>query len=152
MKSGLSVLEVEALHEALDDEYRAWATYDRVIHDFGNVRPFSNIRDAEARHIEALGSLFRFYGLKQPANTWPERVASYADLQQACKAGVQAEIENASLYERLLQSTERPDILAVFVRLRDASQTRHLPAFRRCAERGPGGRQRRHCHRGGGPA
>ena len=24
--------EIQALREALDDEYRAWATYDRVIH------------------------------------------------------------------------------------------------------------------------
>jgi len=150
--NGLSRIEVEALHDALDDEYRAWATYDRVIRDFGDVRPFVNIRDAEARHIEALRSLFRFYGLEVPPNTWPERVAPFADVQQACDAGVEAEIENARLYVRLLQATERPDILAVFVRLRDASQTRHLPAFRRCAERNSGGRHRRHCHRGGGPA
>ena len=50
--------EVDALNEALDDEYQAWATYDRVIRDFGKVRPFVSIRDAEARHIEALAGLF----------------------------------------------------------------------------------------------
>ena len=50
----LSALEIHALHEALEDEYRAWATYDQVIADFGDVRPFNNIRNAEARHIEAL--------------------------------------------------------------------------------------------------
>jgi hypothetical protein len=42
--------EIHALNEALDDEYRAWATYDQVIADFGAAAPFSNIRDAEARH------------------------------------------------------------------------------------------------------
>jgi hypothetical protein len=52
----LNDTEVRALQEALDDEYRAWATYDQVIHDFGNERPFINIREAEARHIEALRS------------------------------------------------------------------------------------------------
>jgi hypothetical protein len=55
----LNDTEVRALHEALDDEYRAWATYDQVIHDFGPERPFINIREAEARHIEALRSLFQ---------------------------------------------------------------------------------------------
>lgn len=45
--SSLSQLEITALNEALDDEYRAWATYDQVIRDFGEVRPFIPIRDAE---------------------------------------------------------------------------------------------------------
>jgi len=131
--------EVRALLEALDDEYRAWAAYDRVISDFGEVRPFSNIREAEARHIEALRGLFVRYGVPMPANPWPGKVAGYASLREACEAGVAAEIENAALYERLLASTQRPDILAVFRNLRDASQERHLPAFQRCVERGPGG-------------
>jgi hypothetical protein len=33
----LSKTELDALHEALEDEYRAWATYDQVISDFGEV-------------------------------------------------------------------------------------------------------------------
>jgi hypothetical protein len=145
--------EVRALLEALDDEYKAWATYDRVIGDFGEVRPFSNIREAEARHIEALRTLFVRYDVPIPANPWPAKVARYAGVHEACEAGVAAEIENAALYERLLTSTQRADILAVFRNLRDASQERHLPAFQRCVERGSdsggggrghgGGRQRR---------
>jgi len=135
----LSALEIHALHEALEDEYRAWATYDQVIADFGDVRPFNNIRNAEARHIEALRVLFARYALPAPANTWPGRVARYASLQAACEAGVAGEIENGALYERLLASTQRPDILRVFRHLQDASQQRHLPAFRRCVERGAQG-------------
>jgi hypothetical protein len=127
--------EVDALNEALDDEYQAWATYDQVIRDFGEVRPFINIRDAEARHIEALAGLFERYGLTLPANSWPGRVPRHASLREACEAGVAAEVANGSLYERLLSATERPDILAVFRRLQQASQQRHLPAFRRCVAR-----------------
>jgi len=54
----LSEAEVRALHEALDDECRAWAPYDQVIADFGAVQPFVNIRDAEVRHAQALAALF----------------------------------------------------------------------------------------------
>jgi len=61
--------KITALHEALDDEYQAWVTYDQVIKDFGAVRPFTNIRDAEARHIEALHALFSVYDLAIPENT-----------------------------------------------------------------------------------
>lgn len=135
----LNETEVRALQEALDDEYRAWATYDQVIADFGEVQPFSNIREAEARHIEALLVLFSRYGLVVPENPWPGKVTRYANLQAACGAGVAAENENGALYERLLASTQRPDILTVFRNLRDASQQRHLPAFQRCVERGAGG-------------
>jgi len=131
----LNEIEITALHDALDDEYHAWATYDQVIQDFGLVRPFSNIRDAEARHIEALMHLFTQHGLAAPPNPWPGKVERYPSLREACAAAVEAEIANAALYDRLLASTGRSDILSVFRNLRDASQERHLPAFRRCVER-----------------
>ncbi|MDZ7825368.1 MAG: DUF2202 domain-containing protein [Gammaproteobacteria bacterium] len=146
----LNEREIEALQEALDDEYRAWATYDQVIADFGEVRPFINIRDAEGRHADALLALFDRYGLPVPDNSWPGRVDRYASLQEACEAGVAAEIENGEMYERLLGMTGRADLLRVLRNLQQASQERHLPAFRRCAQRsadGGGGRRRR--HRGG---
>lgn len=50
----------------------------------------------------------------------------------------EAEVANAGLYERLMRSTSRQDILSVFDNLRRASQERHLEAFRRCAARGAG--------------
>jgi len=99
--SELSNSEISALHEVLDDEYQAWATYDQVIADFGEVMPFMNIRDAEARHIEALSALFRAYGLPLPENTWPSRVPCFGNVREACEAGVAAEVANAALYERL---------------------------------------------------
>jgi hypothetical protein len=133
----LNEIEIAALHEALDDEYHAWATYSQVINDFGLVRPFSNIRDAEARHIDALLAVFDEYELTAPSNPWPGKVDRYPSIRDACAAAVEAEIANAALYERLLASTGRSDILMVFRNLRDASQERHLAAFRRCVERRP---------------
>ena len=136
----LTPAELDSLHEALDDEFRAWATYDQVIRDFGEVRPFGNIRDAEARHIGALSVLFARYGEPLPMNPWLGKTPRFASLQQACAAGVAAEIENAALYERLIASTRRADLLAVFRNLQYASQERHLPAFQRCADRRGRGR------------
>ncbi|MFA5924656.1 MAG: DUF2202 domain-containing protein [Methylococcaceae bacterium] len=137
--NNLTATEITALKEVLDDEYRSLAIYDQVLADFGEVRPFSNIREAESRHIEALCVLFARYGLPVPENPWTGKVDRYASLQAACEAGVTAEIANAEIYERLLQATERPDILTVFRNLRDASQQRHLPAFERCAQGSSGG-------------
>lgn len=136
--SVLDETEQRALREALEDEYKAWATYDQVIHDLGAERPFINIREAEARHIEALRALFRRYGLEVPENTWPGRAPRFSSVHEACQAGIEAEIANAAIYDRLMRSTRRQDILAVFGNLQRASQERHLPAFRRCATRGAG--------------
>ena len=130
----LTEAEIQALSEALDDEHRAWATYDQVIADFGEVQPFSNIRDAEARHIEALCVLFARYGLPVPTNPWPGKVERYPGLQAACKAGVAAEIANGKMYDRLMATTQRVDILTVLRSLQEASQQRHLAAFQRCAQ------------------
>ncbi len=137
--NNLTATEIEALHDALDDEYKAWATYDQVIADFGDVRPFINIRDAEGRHIEALKRLFVHYGLTIPENPWLEKVPRFSSLQEACAAGVSDEIANAELYVRLFKSTKRSDILTVLHNLHDASQERHLPAFQRCVEGRSGG-------------
>lgn len=125
---------VHALHEALDDEYRAWATYDQVMREFGDAPPFSNIREAEARHIEALRNLFDRYGLPVPVNPWPGKATRYASLREACEAceaGVAAEIANGALYERLLASTQRRTssrCSAICRRLRSSATCRRFGA------------------------
>ena len=139
--------EIKVLHEALDDEYKAYATYDGVIEDFGEVTPFTNIREAEGRHIAALLNLYEKYDLPVPDNPWLGRVDHYDSIEAACQAGVEAEIANGSMYDRLIQMTQRDEILNVLNNLQAASQQRHLPAFQRCVERrNAGGRH----WRGGG--
>lgn len=152
----LTEFEYDAVCEALDDEYKAWATYDQVIRDHGPVRPFTNIASAEVRHIEALTTILRRSGLDVPPNSWPGRVPRFESIRAACEAGVQGEIENAALYARLLASPLRDSLRHVLLNLQRASQERHLPALRRCATRasdaagGPPGRRRRHGLRGPG--
>jgi hypothetical protein len=148
--SNLTETEVRALHEALDDEYRSWSTYDQVIADFGETPPFSNIREAEGRHIEALCNLFVHYKLPVPANSWPGKVPRYTNLQEACQAAVEAEIANSKMYNRLINATQRQDILTVLHNLQEASQQRHLPAFQRCCTGDEGrGNGHRAMHRRG---
>lgn len=137
--SNLTPRELEILHEALDDEYRAWATYDQVLADFGDVRPFVNIRESESRHIDAIRRLFELYDIPVPRNPWIGQVERYPSLQAACEAGVAAEIANGEMYDRLIAGTQRAEILSVLRNLQEASQERHLPAFRRGAERSQGG-------------
>ncbi len=126
---------IEALREALDDEYKARATYRKVIEAFGPIRPFVNIVEAEDRHVTALLTLFARFGVAPPQDTWSERVTAPPTLTDACRAGVEAEIDNNTMYERLLSQISDPATLTVMRRLQRASKERHLPAFRRCLER-----------------
>lgn len=113
------------------------------------VPPPGDVNAAEARHIEALHTLYTRYGLSPPANPWPGKTPRYASLQEACEAGVAAEIANGAMYERLLVATKCANILIVFRNLQEASQQRHLPAFQRCAQGVGGGGLGGRCHRGG---
>jgi hypothetical protein len=134
----LNGVEINALSETLDDEYKSQETYAQVIRDFGEVRPFINIVMAEARHAVALLNLFEKYSISPPANCRAGKAPRFSSVHAACVASVQGEIENVALYDRALQSTRRPDILAVYNALRTASQDRHLPAFQRCTHRSSG--------------
>jgi len=130
----------QALIEALDDEYKACATYAHIISVFGEIRPFINIMQAEKRHIQALLPLFRKYGFSIPEDSWGDRVETPNSILEACQAGVEAEIENAEMYDRLLAATkDYVDVQQVFKNLQRASQENHLSAFQRCVERGGAG-------------
>ena len=124
-----------ALNKALDDEYKAQATYEATIEKLGNVRPFIMIIRAEEQHISALKSLFDKYGMQIPTNPYTNKIVSAENLTLACKAGVDAEISNAQLYKNdlLPNVTEYQDITNVFTNLMNASQQKHLVAFERCA-------------------
>ncbi len=125
-----------ALIEALNDEYKARAVYQYVIDTFGPVRPFINIVEAEGRHINALLPLFHKYGIPVPPDTWKERIAKPGSIADACRMGVEAEIENAEMYDRLLKAAAGyPDVQRVMTNLQRASAENHLPAFQHCAAR-----------------
>lgn len=138
---------VSAIGEALNDEYHAEAVYAAALEQYGDVRPFSNIINAEQTHAAALVNLFDEYGITAPANPYQngeKTVGTLPDtLAEACAVGAEAEVLNLRLYdEKLLpEAVGFPDVQKVFTNLRDASEFKHLPAFQRCAsgEKGQGG-------------
>lgn len=123
-----------AIKSAIDDEYKAYSTYDSVIKKIGNVRPFSMIIRAEEQHIASLKAIFDKYGVAIPDNQYLGKIASPATLSAACSLGSDAEIANAALYRETLipAVTAHSDITSVFNTLMKASQEKHLPAFDKC--------------------
>jgi len=128
----------EILNEALTDEIKARDTYRKIIDAYGPVRPFANIVEAEQRHIEMLLPLLERYGIPVPKARDPAHIPVPGSLLEACEAAVRAEIDNVAMYDRLIAETEFADVRVVLHRLQAASRDHHLPAFRRCFERGAG--------------
>ena len=123
------------LVEALQEEYKAEMLYRSVLGTFGpDTLPFAVIAAAEARHVEALQTLFTRRQLAPPASVWaPSSFPPFASVPLACAAGVQAETEDAAFYTPYLQRTDLPqDVRNVFTNLQRASLENHLPAFQRC--------------------
>lgn len=128
----LTATEIEALTMALDDEYHALAIYQTVIATFGEVEPFVEIAVSEQRHIDALLNQFNKHGLPVPENLWIGNVPTFDSIQQACQAGVEAEIANANLYGQLFSMTDDFNLTRVFTNLSNASLNSHLPQFEAC--------------------
>ena len=127
----LSEVETEALLRAIEEELGAQALYQSVIATFGAVYPFDGIAVSEGQHADALLRLAEKYGVIVPEYT-PGVLPVYESLEQACQAGVTAEIADAALYDELMPSVTHTDILRVFENLKRASLENHLPSFETC--------------------
>jgi len=120
---------------AIQEEYRAEMLYRSVLQTFGvETLPFALIAQAEARHVEALRTLFTRRQLAPPPSAWtPSSFPPFASVPLACTAGVVAEREDAAFYTPYLNRTDLPqDVRNVFTNLQAASLENHLPAFERC--------------------
>ena len=124
-----------ALVMAINDEYKARATYQAALDKFGSVAPFSNIVPSETTHIAALERLFNAYGLPIPPDMYAGQVQAPATLKDAAQIGVEAEKANVAMYDGFLTFVEESDVAAVFAQLRNASQAKHLPAFQNALSR-----------------
>ncbi len=119
----------KALTYAIQDEYLAQARYEAVIEKFGPTFPFTNIKVAEQRHIDALVRLFQKYDIDIPENFAKQYTPTPTTLKQAFEAGVEGEIDNIDMYEKMAEADIPDDAKRVFTNLRDASKN-HLASFK----------------------
>jgi hypothetical protein len=135
-ESGPDPDDLEALLvSALQEEYLAEWTYQRVLADFGDgAMPFATIVSSERQHVQAIVALFAKRGWKDPDSVWSlDNVTTFDTLPAACAGGVAVELEDGELYDGLLAREDLPcDAATVFTNLRAASLENHLPAFERC--------------------
>ena len=119
---------------ALEDEYKAKATYEVIISEYGTITPFSNIVNAEQTHIDLLLPLFDTYQIELPDPVDKAELLLPDNISNALALGIQAEIDNIALYEAFLKTDIPDDIRDAFEKLMDASEN-HLQAFTRAYDR-----------------
>ena len=119
---------------AIEDEYLAKAEYEAIMDAYGSIRPFSNIVNAEETHITLLEPLFTTYNVPLPENTAADQVVLAETLQDTYAIGVEAEINNISMYTAFLEQDLPDDVRDVFTRLMNASEN-HLAAFENALDR-----------------
>ena len=131
----------DLLLEALvgpDGEYAAYAAYQAVLDEYGDVEPYATIAAAELRHIQSLQRQLDKYGIDYPStNPYLGKIEAPASLEEAAAAWVDGEVANVAMYDELLEQVRSyPDLYRVFSNLRRASLEKHLPAFELAAENG----------------
>lgn len=115
------------------DEQHAYAVYEAVIAQFGDVAPFVNIQQAELQHAAAWELMFDRYGIAVP-DVPSFDVPQFGSLEDACAAAAEAEVANFGLYDNMLANfADYPDLYQIALSLRNASEFQHLPAFQTCA-------------------
>lgn len=123
------LLTIEAmLTYAIQDEYSAYAEYVYILANFDVTKPFSNIINAEASHIDMLLPLFEVYEIEVPYNDAENHLLPVIDIEDTFRTGVIAEIFNIDMYNLFLEQDLPDDIRETFIALRDAS-LKHLAAF-----------------------
>jgi rubrerythrin len=133
----VSLADTKALSMALEDEYRAEATYNAVLGSFPGARPFINIIEAERRHADRVKAEMDRVGITYAkTNPYLGTFKAPASVLEACQQGIVAEEENIALYDRVLPSVTDGQIRETLTALQSASRERHLPAFQRCVARG----------------
>ena len=124
----------EMLTYALQDEYLARYEYALIMDEYGEIKPFVNIKKAEEQHIAELLPLFDKYSVDVPEDESAAYAVMPETLLEAGETGVQAEIDNIAMYEKFLQRDLPDDVRDVFEALKSASE-KHLEAFERLVRR-----------------
>lgn len=70
---------------------------------------------------------------RSPTSGQSARAPRFGSIRDACSTGVAGEIENAAMYDRLIDMARRAEVIDVFERLRRDSQDHNLAAFQRCS-------------------
>lgn len=119
----------EMLTYSIQDEYLARSRYNAILKKFGERPPFSRIKRAEERHIQALRPLFSKHKVTVPKDTSLLYTAPPVSLKEAFAAGVRGEMDNIAMYDKFLKERNLPqDVKNVFSNLQNASKG-HLAAF-----------------------
>jgi hypothetical protein len=121
----LTLTDQRALNEVYKEIRLAWATYNRIIENYGAVPPLIALRDDAARHIETLEALSARYAVQLSDADCGESVRRFTTIPQAVAAVMAAARQGAHMRDRPVQGApETPQVLKL-----EPIETRQGPAL-----------------------
>ena len=124
-----------ALIRALDENYKEYTLYKRVVEKFGPIRPFIMIVRAKEKQTVMLKAVFDKYILDIPENTYLLRDMKIPNNKSTvCRFGSDTELASIDLFQNELMPLvgDYEDITSVFSDIVKMSSEKYLPAFDRC--------------------
>jgi hypothetical protein len=118
----------QMLTYAIQEEYLSYARNMAAAAKFDEVRPFSKIAEDAKMHIILLKALAEKFGVPVPLDESSGFVSAPETLEDALKAGSEAEKLTRRMYEIFLGHDLPGDAKLVFTAMRNASGN-HLKAF-----------------------
>lgn len=112
----------------LMDEFKARAEYEAIVDEFGLVSPYTQLIQAETKHIQSLERIYDAFGFAIPADTGKDYVVLPTSLDASYQIGITAETNNIALYKTYLLTDLPASIERVFANLQRASEN-HLATF-----------------------
>jgi len=112
----------------LADEFKARAEYQAIVDAFGLVSPYTQLIQAETRHIESLERIYTAFGFAIPTDNGKDFVVLPASIEASYQVGISAETANIALYKNVLATTLPSSLQHIFTNLEKASEN-HLATF-----------------------
>jgi hypothetical protein len=106
------------LQYAIQDEYLIRSHYESYILAFGDIPPFSNLKDTEDYHIEELKKLFKAYTLDVSEDFSKDYIVKAPDANSAIQNAIDRDLQNVDMYQKFLEMDLPIDIFNTFSMLR----------------------------------
>jgi len=124
--------EAETFKFILNEEYKAYELYNKIVIEFGEVSPFTKLKLSTQNNIDSLKILFQKYNVTFPENEWGLKISAPLNLDVACQLAKNKELEKSQTYNRMFNYVNNEDITYLLTVFRNKSKNENLVLLEKC--------------------
>jgi hypothetical protein len=128
----LSSEEEETYNFIINEEYKAYELYNKIVIEFGEVSPFTKLKLSTQNNIDSLKILFQKYNVTFPENEWGLKISAPLNLDVACQLAKNKELEKSQTYNQMFNYVNNEDITYLLTVFRNKSKNENLVLLEKC--------------------